>query len=272
MRLAASREPWWYGPERTGSPLLAYASAHQVRRHTTIPAHRSPALKLALVAHGSCDLVVGGVPLQLAGGRFALIPAGVPITGGAGPNVGLFLWIGLAPEHDGLAGPALLAPAERARLSRRLAAGRFQVRHAPENLVVTASDLFAAVHTRSPLLLRHGLTLCLLARLEAALDSATTPTDVERLRPAEALLDHRLDGSVRIADLARACGLGLTAFTTCCRRQTGLTPLAWVTRRRLQAARSALAGGQDAALVARHFGYPDQRHLRRALRGLGLAR
>jgi AraC-like DNA-binding protein len=266
MRLAASREPWWYGTERTGSALLAYASAHQVRRHTTIPTHRSPALKLALVAHGSCDLLVDGVPLHLAGGCFALIPAGVPITGGAGPK------IGLAPESDGIAGPALLVPAERARLSRRLAAGRLQVRHAPEDLVVAASDLFAAVHERSPLLLRHGLTLCLLARLEAALDSATSPADAERLRPAEALLDRRLDGSLRIADLARACGLGLTAFTTCCRRQTGLTPLAWVTRRRLQAARAALAGGQDAALVARRFGYPDQRHLRRALRGLGLAR
>ncbi len=272
MRLAASREPWWYGREWTGSPLLAYASAHRVRTHTAIPEHRSPAHKLAIVVHGSCDLVVGGRVLHLAGGDGALIPAQVPIRGGPGPNIGLFLWLGLSPKRDGDGGTALLDPAERIRIARRLTAAHLQVLQVPAELIAAAGAVFTAVHGRSPVLLRHGLTLCLFARLEAALDASAGSPDADRLAPAEALLARHLDGSLRIADLAQACGLGLTAFTAftaCCRRQTGLTPLAWVNRRRLQAAHAALAAGCDAAAVASRFGYPDARHLRRALRGLG---
>jgi AraC-like DNA-binding protein len=270
MRLAATREPWWYGRERTGSPLLAYVSAHRVGRHTAIPPHRTPAHKLAIVVHGSCDLDVDGRPIHLAGGTCVLIPTGAVLAGGPGPNAGLFLWIGLAPERDGQGGPALLGDEDRVRLSTRFAQVHGQVRPAGPDLVSAASAVFSAVHGRSPLILRHGLTLCLLARLDAALGVDPPVAADDSLRRAEALLAARPDGSLRVADLAAACGLGATAFTARCRALTGLTPLAWINRHRVTAATAALSAGDAADAVVRRFGYPDLRHLRRAQRALGL--
>jgi AraC-like DNA-binding protein len=150
-------------------------------------------------------------------------------------------------------------------------------------------------------LLPTGNLATSLAAIIASLTSPNSPDDTSHLASAAQLLEavsglprlpspdkhlrriapvlSRLDCQPHLptdrAGLARLAGMSPSHFATVFRRATGLTPLAYLTERRLERAREMLAGGtQPITAVAQAVGFDDPLHFSRRFRarfGLGPA-
>lgn len=79
-------------------------------------------------------------------------------------------------------------------------------------------------------------------------------------------LDAHFDQDVTLVDLAAVAGLSRTGLIRAFRAATGLTPHAWLTDRRVHAARSRLSAGRPPSEVAIACGFYDQSHLNRAFK------
>jgi AraC-like DNA-binding protein len=118
----------------------------------------------------------------------------------------------------------------------------------------TASSLAtetATVETLVALARRHGGTPPPAASLHG--DDA-----VRRVRD---FLHSEYARDLRLDDLARVAGRSRFRVTRAFAAAYGLPPHAYLTRRRLEAARERLAAGEPAALVAADVGFADQSHL-----------
>jgi AraC family transcriptional regulator len=83
-------------------------------------------------------------------------------------------------------------------------------------------------------------------------------------RRAIAMIDANLDGSVRIADLARECRLSSGHFTHAFKASTGVTPHRWLLTRRVEKAIETLRDPANTlADVALRCGFADQSHFTR---------
>ncbi|SME90373.1 transcriptional regulator, AraC family [Tistlia consotensis] len=79
-------------------------------------------------------------------------------------------------------------------------------------------------------------------------------------------LDAHFAEDVELAELAAVAGLSRFHLIRAFRRETGLTPHAWLTDRRVRAARPLLAAGLAPGEVALACGFADQSHLTRAFK------
>lgn len=79
-------------------------------------------------------------------------------------------------------------------------------------------------------------------------------------------LDAHFADPIDLATLAQVAGIPRTRLIRTMRRRTGLTPYAWLTDRRIRAARTMLTDGQPPADVAVACGFYDQSHLTRAFK------
>ena len=99
---------------------------------------------------------------------------------------------------------------------------------------------------------------------------APTPATIDDepgpIRRAIAYLDAHFSEDVDLETLAVAAGVPRTRLIRAMKRQTGLTPHAFLTDRRVRAARALLAGGETPAAVAAACGFYDQSHLNRAFK------
>ncbi len=85
-----------------------------------------------------------------------------------------------------------------------------------------------------------------------------------RLRVALEMIDARLDGTLRIGDLARRCDLSPSHFVQAFRAATGTTPHRWLTARRIERARELLRDSSlPLAQVALACGFANQSHFTR---------
>jgi AraC family transcriptional regulator len=85
-----------------------------------------------------------------------------------------------------------------------------------------------------------------------------------RLRQINEMIDAHLSGELRIADLARLCGLSEGHFHRAFRATTSLTPLQHVTSRRIDRARQLLARTDlSIGVVALKVGFLSQSHFAR---------
>jgi methylphosphotriester-DNA--protein-cysteine methyltransferase len=141
------------------------------------------------------------------------------------------------------------------------------VRGLGPDLLAAGASLFELVHARADPLLVRGATLTLAGRLRAACAAGADPraTARDRVAPALALATRCPDGRVGLDTLARACGLGRSAFGETFRAGMGMAPRAWINRERARSAARALASGAMPARAAGEHGYPSARHLSRAL-------
>lgn len=89
------------------------------------------------------------------------------------------------------------------------------------------------------------------------------PATLRRLR---ARIEEELDQPLRLADLAATAGLSEFHFQRAFRASTGLSPRAWVERRRMVRAEALIAEGQPLAEVAAACGFAHHAHLTRAFR------
>jgi AraC family transcriptional regulator len=87
-------------------------------------------------------------------------------------------------------------------------------------------------------------------------------------RLAKEMIAARLDGELRLADLAAACDLSISHFSRAFRATTGVPPYRWLLERRLDLAKTMLADRRlTIAEVAAAAGFFDQSHLSRAFTG-----
>lgn len=95
-----------------------------------------------------------------------------------------------------------------------------------------------------------------------------SPGAPEKAAVARAIdyLDAHYDRDVNLVDLAAVAGLSRTGLIRAFRAATGLTPHAWLTDRRVRAARGQLARGLSPSEVAFACGFYDQSHLNRAFK------
>jgi AraC-like DNA-binding protein len=83
---------------------------------------------------------------------------------------------------------------------------------------------------------------------------------------AQAYLDAHYADTVDLASLAHVARVSRFHLIRAFRKQTGLTPHAWLADRRVRAARGLLADGQAPGEVALACGFSDQSHLTRAFK------
>jgi AraC-like DNA-binding protein len=105
-------------------------------------------------------------------------------------------------------------------------------------------------------------------RIRAAFGEAAPPDegprrDRELAEELRAILDEDVFGSPSIVAAARRIGVGPTTAARAFRRTFGLAPHAYVTGRRLEAARARILDGVPLADVAADVGFVDQAHLSR---------
>jgi AraC-like DNA-binding protein len=85
-----------------------------------------------------------------------------------------------------------------------------------------------------------------------------------QFRRARDFMLSRLDSNLTIAELAGQCGLSQSHFARAFRRTTGLPPHAWMTAKRVEKAKTLLAGKEiDLADIALACGFADQSHFTR---------
>lgn len=95
-------------------------------------------------------------------------------------------------------------------------------------------------------------------------------TSQERL--AKEWIEATLPVGTTLAELAEACGLGVSRFARAFRASTGVTPYAWVIARRVARAQQLLEASLPLAHVALACGFADQSHMTRLFkRSTGMA-
>jgi transcriptional regulator GlxA family with amidase domain len=88
-------------------------------------------------------------------------------------------------------------------------------------------------------------------------------------RRARELIDSRLDGTLSLPELARACELSVRHFARAFRQSTGQSPHRWLTYRRLEKAKSLLEGSaRTLADIAQACGFASQSHFTRVFTGV----
>lgn len=86
------------------------------------------------------------------------------------------------------------------------------------------------------------------------------------IRPAIAMMDQAEPGTgkLRLEDLARACNLSVTGFTSLFRRLTGDSPMSFYMKRRLtRVATALLTSERPLGVIAQDNGFYDQFHMSR---------
>lgn len=90
--------------------------------------------------------------------------------------------------------------------------------------------------------------------------------DPEKVRLARMILDNRFSEPLELDELATLCGCSTCHLIRLFRRETGMTPHAYLMERRLAHAKGLLAGVSGISDIAMDAGFTDQSHLTRRFR------
>ncbi|MDZ7853175.1 MAG: AraC family transcriptional regulator [Halomonas sp.] len=229
-------------------------------------AHAHDHHQLILATRGTTELSIEGRGDRITGTRGCLIPSGHHHDyRGDGRNRTFVLDIpasSLAALRDGEAiGRLFERPrffAVPPRLNRLAASLMQQLECCP------------ALHSEIAALLLRALYLHLESEpLPRDIGVAAGPGFSERLDLArlDAWVDHHLADEIRVEQLAALCALSAGHFHACFRELTGVTPLAYVQRRRLDHARTLVVhSGLSLGHIASLVGFSDQGSFSRAYR------
>jgi AraC-like DNA-binding protein len=187
-------------------------------------------------------------------------------------------------KHDGSPGPdgyayRMLYPSTdlMQQLASELVDRPVGVPHFRQTVVrdPEAARLLMALHetleTNDDLLARDSALCTVMARLLARHGDLTLPlpTVAGELGAVSAAMDYmrsHLDSSLGLDEVAAAAGMDRFRLIRAFRRETGFTPLAWMTNQRVNKARLLLGQGESPAEVAATVGFFDQAHLGKAFK------
>lgn len=229
-------------------------------------AHAHDHHQLILATRGATELCIEGQGDRITGSRGCLIPCGRHHDyRGDGRNRTFVLDIPAASLPALRDGEAIGRLFDRPRF--------FAVPPRLNRLAVSLMqqlDCCPALHSEIAALLLRALYLHLeSASLPADAGLVTSPTFSERLDLArlDAWIDHHLADEIRVDQLAALCALSAGHFHACFRELTGMTPLAYVQRRRLDHARTLVThSGLSLGHIASLVGFRDQGSFSRAYR------
>lgn len=229
-------------------------------------AHAHDHHQLILATCGTTELSIEGRGDRITGSRGCLIPCGRHHDyRGDGRNRTFVLDI-----------PATSLPALRdgEAIERLFERPRFF--SVPPRLNRLAASLMQqleccpALHSEIAALLLRALYLHLESQpLSEDTGAALGPGLRERLDLGrlDAWIDHHLADEIRVEQLAALCALSAGHFHACFRELTGMTPLAYVQRRRLDHARTLVThSGLSLGHIASLVGFRDQGSFSRAYR------
>jgi len=98
-------------------------------------------------------------------------------------------------------------------------------------------------------------------------DTAFRFFQLNRILPALELIESRLDVPVKVEAMATACALSRNGFSRLFKQVTGVSPLRYVNRKRLELAMSKLVYGDlPISEIARSVGFCDQFHFSKTFR------
>ncbi|WP_089713103.1 helix-turn-helix transcriptional regulator [Halomonas daqiaonensis] len=229
-------------------------------------AHAHDHHQLILATRGTTELSIEGRGDRITGKRGCLIPCGRHHDyRGDGRNRTFVLDI-----------PATSLPALRdgEAIGRLFERPRFFT--VPPRLNRLASSLMQqleccpALHSEIAALLLRALYLHLESEpLPGDVGVAASPSFSGRLDLArlDVWIDHHLADEIRVEQLASLCALSAGHFHACFRELTGMTPLTYVQRRRLDHARALVVhSGLSLGHIASLVGFRDQGSFSRAYR------
>ena len=133
-------------------------------------------------------------------------------------------------------------------------------------LVAALEGAFAAPQRPNTLFLDH-VGWAFAAHCAANfLETGIAPTPIGGLAPWQArlskeMIEARLDGGLRLADLAAACGLSVSHFARAFRKSTSLPPHRWLIGRRIDRGQHLLlTTAKPISEIALDCGFHDQSH------------
>jgi len=112
----------------------------------------------------------------------------------------------------------------------------------------------------------RAFNLALARHSDLGAGSGPAGREAGAVRRARDYLEAHLADDVDLGTLAAVAGLGRTQLIRAFRRETGLTPHAWATDRRVRTAQEMLRSGESPAEVAAATGFFDQAHFTRAFK------
>lgn len=219
--------------------------------------------QLILATCGSTELAIEGHGDRITGSRGCLIPCGRHHEyQGDGQNRTFVLDVPVT----GLAGECEL-------IDRLFDQPRFFVvpngLHRMADSLMPQLEQFPVLHNEIAVLLLRALSLHLHDD-NAALHALKAPTAVSErldLERIDSWIDRHLADEIRVDDLARQCALSPGHFHHCFRLATGVTPQAYVQRRRLAHAQALVERGDlPLGQVGIQVGFRDQGSFSRAYR------
>lgn len=250
MRMKSTPEQktsWHVDGRLLGLRFVAHLSARTMRSAETIDWHAHRQLEILGCLKGSLAYEFRGRPLvTLRSGHFLVIPPGVRhrIASGVAEPARRFS-IFLSRPHPALRGVSAFSLADFRELTARLLAQRFSPRAMPPREIFRVTRLADLIEREDALalqdVLRMRTTLGLLLVEFADAKSPRPDASAENLmKEAEQWLDAHLAEKIILDDLVAHIGYGRSRFFALFKAHSGLTPVEWVTRRRMERAKTLL--------------------------------
>ncbi|MHC1767955.1 MAG: helix-turn-helix domain-containing protein [Verrucomicrobiia bacterium] len=246
--------------------------------------HRNEGIEITYLSRGRIDFQVDAEEFRLESGHLTITRPWQRHRLGR-PNIGssrlhwLILDVGVRRPNQAWKWPGwiILSPCDRQRLTVLLSQNEQPVWLGNGEIAACFDRLAQLVDTERPtdaqtkvrLSINELLVMLLdlLQEKKATLDAGLTSTrrTVELFLSA---LPHHVDQPWTLAEMARQCGLGTSAFTDYCRQITNLPPGKYLARCRVEAAKSLLRAKPESSITSVAFdcGFQSSQYLATAFR------
>lgn len=225
---------------------------------TSFPAHRHEEYSITLVRRGFETTKIHGKELETLTGTISFTP---PKEIHANPNGNKgtydFTTFYPCPEllHQLLPKKALVATGCTIR-DEQVFQGLLDWQKSPSDPTVF-TDLIRRLLHQLPIPAESG--------------GEMTGKEMQQMAGVVAYIESHLEDPIKLSDLARVAGLSEAHFLRLFKKQRGITPLQFVTLRRIEMAKMLLHRGSPPAATALQVGFYDQSHFHRFfLRHTGL--
>lgn len=252
----------WQSPELGG---LSFAEAGY--RHHAFPPHFHDYYVIQYVVEGVCEGRCAGKNFAVPAGELILINPGEVHTGQSYQQRRLRYW-SLYPSPESL---HLLAGQLEINLSDSPVFNRSHIKDArlaqllKQAFIQTKVDEGAGAGQEALLELFHGL---LTDHAGQRMSTSRLPADDARVRRAANYLHDQLDQPFSLQSLSADVDLSPYHFLRLFKKQTGLSPLAYLQNIRVEEAKRLLSNGVSISEAAYQTGFADQSHLTRLFKRL----